>query len=253
MAKKPKILIAIPCYEHKMYWQTGLSLWHLGHNMSKLPVQFEIEIFANTFITNARNAAASRVLHDKSFDGVLFIDADMGFHPMDVVKLFGWMIKGFSIVGGNYTFKRIHWPLVEMAVKEGITGEALAEYSAIMNSNVLPIPQQNNTEVKQVDYLGMGLTMIHRKVLDKLAETYPDRIFTKPSGEPIFPFFKVEHTELGYFGTEDAYFCRLANSVGFPSYWPQSVRPAHIGVVTFEPAKSAEEVQEAIGVDPLDV
>lgn len=235
--KKPKYLISLACYEHKVYWQTALSLFYLGATKQPFPVEFSVDIFANTFITTARNQSATTVLEDPDITGILYVDADMGFFPGEVFRLLSLNMEGYKVVGGNYTFKFIHWPLVEQGVKEGVPVENLKHFCALMNSDPLPPEEQLSEDILKVNYLGMGLTAVHRSVLEAIYAKHPEKLVSqnKDGTKRIFEVFKQGHTDLGYFGTEDAYFCALAQSVGFSSYWPKEIRPAHVGVMTFAP------------------
>jgi hypothetical protein len=243
--KRPAVLVSVAAYEHKVYWQTLLSFFHLANNAHALPFRMEFALQANTFITHARNKAAADVLDDKKYEAILFVDSDMSFEPMEVLVLWHWMKRGFRIVGGNYTFKFIHWELLRAAALNGATADELPGYSAIMNSQLLHPDEQTHDVVKKVEYLGMGLTMIHRSVLETISETYPDRWYDSGKRRE-FEFFDCGQTKLGYFGTEDAYFCKLAKECGFDSYWPTTVRPGHTGVVTFQSAKSNEDILEGL-------
>jgi len=238
--KRPTVLISIACYEQKVYWQTLISMFHLANKASALPFKMELDIRANTFITHARNKAALDVLQG-DYEAVLFIDSDMSFSALEVLTLYHWMQRGFRVCGANYTFKFMHWPLIHTAVLNGATPDELPNYSGIMNSELLPEDEQKHPIVKEVNYLGMGMTFIHKSVLQAIVEKYPEG-WHETGKEKEYTFFDIGDTKLGYFGTEDAYFCKIAKEAGFKSYWPSTVRPGHTGVITFYPARTNEEI-----------
>lgn len=247
MAKKPKIIVGLACYEHKVYWQTCLSMFNLGFNMRALPFDVEFIVDANTPIIHARNNVAKHVLLNKEYIGALFIDSDMGFVPSHVMNLYEYMVKGFKIIGGNYTFKRISWPLVEKAVKEGIPTELLKYCCAESNIISLPVEEQTHPIIKESLHVGMGLTMIHRSVFETMVEQDLVSIVKKDgTEEDYYEFFAQGVTKLGYIGSEDVFFCRLAKQAGFKSYWHNEVRPMHIGTVAFEPLMPSDELANEI-------
>ena len=104
------VMVATPCYggmvgEPYLKAMTGLSILfkHYGLNFTLATLSNE------SLVTRARNTLLAMFLQNPNYTHLLFIDADIGFIPQDVVKL---LHRDKDIVTGAYPKKSINWPAV---------------------------------------------------------------------------------------------------------------------------------------------
>jgi len=237
-----KVLLSMAAYNGEVHYQTMNSIAMLAAASQHWPVKFELAVTANEFITHARNKAAKIVMEDPTYQAVLYVDSDMAFTPQDVLTLWTWMIQGKRVCGGNYSFKKLDWALIRTAARSGVSSDELPFYASRMNG--IPLIDdtgenfhEDQKECVRVDSLGAGLLFVHREVFGKIASAHPDIEVEREPNQPeskIFEFFQCGATKLGHMGTEDVFFCRLAQTVGEHTWWPQSVRPGHVGKHVFQ-------------------
>ena len=108
--RKHHVMVATPCYggmvgEPYLKAMTGLSntFKHYGLNFTLATLSNE------SLVTRAPNTLTAMFLQNPDYTHLMFIDADIGFNPQDVVKL---LHRNKDIVTGAYPKKSINWPAV---------------------------------------------------------------------------------------------------------------------------------------------
>ena len=190
------VMVATPCYggmvgEPYLKAMTGLSILfkHYGLNFTLATLSNE------SLVTRARNTLLAMFLQNPNYTHLLFIDADIGFIPQDVVKL---LHRDKDIVTGAYPKKSINWPAVHGVAMEQKPEDPL-ELAKFQASYVLNIKRDHmeTHEIPLVEGLipvldaGTGFMMIKRQVIDKMVKQYPETRYTNdlntdPSLNPYF-------------------------------------------------------------------
>ena len=113
-----RLYLGMPMYggmlsENTLHGVLGLQRWTSEHKIG-----MKLQTMGNeSLITRARNTIVSMFLDDQNFIGthLLFIDADIGFQPMNIERL---IREDKDIACGIYPRKCIHWDKVISAVKK---------------------------------------------------------------------------------------------------------------------------------------
>ena len=192
-----KILCAIPCYK-TISIQTAHSLITMLKN-----TQYETEvIFQNgIFIHQNQNNIVDFAV-ENNFDYVLFVEHDMNFEPETLNKL---LADDKDIICANYNFRSE--PRQSMVFRFNEKGE------------LENIPQRElPKETFEAGAIPTGLTLIKTSVFSKLKK----------------PYFFYEYDEEGRMkSSQDVYFCRKAQEVGYKIYCNPEVVTGHIGEEIF--------------------
>jgi len=187
---KPKLIIAIPHTGHvTMAW--ALAFRQLDHPPALYCLNRGIPLDI------ARNELASEVFkHDAEW--LFFLDSDI-IPPRDaIIKL---MSHNLDIVGGLY-YKRmppVHPAMWRLAPKPRPEGK------------YIPIMHFQKGQLIECDVIGMGCTLIHRRVLERLEQ----------------PYFKWTQWWKRDGVSEDFYFCEKAKEAGFRIYCDTSIICRH--------------------------
>lgn len=212
-----KILIATPCYDgtvHLVYMNTILELLELCEANDIETAHMTIE---GSLIETARNMMAARVINDKSFTHLLFIDSDMGF-SVDTMKTL-LQNSDLDVLG-------VASPRKEIKFGHNVSG-ALGE---------LDSPREG---IKTCDAVGTGIMLIRRRVLDALAEKLP----AYSSGGLCWPIFRHElhgHRMIG----EDLNFCVLWTALGGKVHTIVNGEVVHRGYYSFPYDANLSQVKE---------
>jgi hypothetical protein len=217
------VLIALPCYGGMVSDKTAKGLFNLGKELRTNQIDHGLITLANeSLITKGRSRIANFFINNTQYEYVMFIDADIGFEPQDVLKLLSYQR---DIVCGAYPMKSI--PL---------------QY----NYNISQPPLAEDGLIK-IDNIGFGFALIHRRVFDKIRENYEDLKYTPALGHSSYPITEAEyHNSYHYFNElkkdmaflpEDFSFFERANSVGFTSWLDTSIKLCHVGSHVFQENK----------------
>lgn len=260
-SKDVNVLIATPCYggvTHVLYNQ---SVRWLMATFQKYGIRHQVlETSTESLIPRARNAFASHVAFDLDpfgdrYTHLLFIDADIGFHPDNIIQAIGF---DKDIVALPYPCKDINWSQIIRAVQKGVTEPDLLSRMGsrpIVNTNGQAI-QFNTARPTQFPQLGTGALLIKREVLLKFAED-PARKYTLMAGERKFgsrefgcDFFQIGiNPETRYYDSEDYRFCLDARKMGFETWMLPWAITNHTGNYTFVMDIQA---QSSFGIPELD-
>lgn len=178
--------------------------WAYSMRNLRLPGQHTIHTLAGMTYDHARNEGVKAMLNG-GFQWLFFIDDDVCV-PADAFEKLSR--HGLDIVSGVY-YRRsppIGHPVMLKETPQGATF----------------IDKYTVGDMVEADLVGAGCLLIHRRVLENLAQPLGNRWFqwmmeTAPAGEKC---------------SEDFFFCRMARRAGFRVVVDTSVQCEHLGIAS---------------------
>lgn len=175
-----KLVIATPCFGgmlHNGYFQ---SILDLAVNFTRLNIPFEVMTIGNeSLIQRARNGIVAKFMADEGATHLMFIDADITFSWVSVVKL---LLTNKELSGGCYPKKCFNWDKIKHHASKNanLTDDELMAKSLDYVFN--PIYHQEGDKViiklengmASVKDIGTGFMMIKRSVIKKMIAKFPD-------------------------------------------------------------------------------
>lgn len=239
------VLIATPAYGGVTFVLYNQALRWLMATFQRYGIRHQIsETTTESLIPRARNAFGNVVAFDKDpfgndYTHLLFIDADISFHPDNIIQMLGF---NRDITALPYPCKDIDWTKIVTAVKKGVT-----DPTALSRMGSRPIINTNGEQInfdtgKPVEFpqLGTGCLLIKREVFLKFAED-PERRYNLMQGEMHFgtrkhayEFFRIGvNPETRFYDSEDYRFCLDAHKLGFKTWMLPWAVTNHTGNMTF--------------------
>ena len=151
------VLICLPCYGGNVSDKTVNGLFKLGKLMVRQDVSHGMLTVANeSLISKGRSKMANFFINNTNYEYLFFLDSDVGFEAEDVLKL---LEHKKDIVSAAYPMKTIplQW------------NYALTE----------PIKRDGN--LIAIERIGIGFTLIHRSVLEKITEKFGKELKYTPA------------------------------------------------------------------------
>lgn len=215
------VLICMPCYGGNVSDKTTNSLFNLGKTFVRNNVPHGLLTTANeSLISKGRSKMANFFINNTEYEYLFFLDADVGFDPNDVLKLLSHEEK---IVCGAY-------PMKTVPLKWNFT---------------LTEPLRKKGNLVAIERIGIGFSLIHRSVFDKIIEKYGQELKYMPTGESIghettekemnnsYHFFS-ELKENHIYLPEDLSFFTRAKQCGFQPWMDVSINLCHVGSHVFQ-------------------
>jgi len=239
--KIPSIMIATPMYGGMCSGNYMVSMLGAVQKLKefKMPVYFS-QISNESLIPRARNELVRKFL-DGGHDYLMFIDADIGFHPMAIPEL---IAADKDIVCGIYPKKEIYWDAVEKAAKAG--KDNLIDYSGAFVFNMVKnedgYVETDDMGVLEVRHGGTGFMLIKHEVFEKLkpyVPTYRVSSYRDPeTNEYVKPltyeFFATSIDHTGALLSEDYHFCELWRKHGGKVHAHPFIKLEHVGTYVYE-------------------
>ena len=229
-------LIAMPCYDRLISEPTFMSTIKACMSFREIGMKFAISTISDSLITRGRNQLVAKVMANKSFTHLLFIDVDLAFNHEDILKML-WHDK--DVITGAYPIKEILWDKVVDLVGKGVEKDKLAEKSTRFVVN--PVMGGNN-QVRvdngaiSIHDAGTGFMLIKREAFEKLFEAYPELKYTDDTGslkdderDNSYALFNSFVDEDGRFLSEDYGFCRYWQKIGGEVWVDPSIELVHLG------------------------
>jgi|APGre2960657423_1045063.scaffolds.fasta_scaffold45965_2 hypothetical protein len=215
-------------------------------------VEFQY-ISHESLITRARNSMVDAFLACAHCTHLLFLDADIGFFPEDVVRM---LSSNKSLCGAAYPKKGgINWRSVAALARKDPTlpSDELAHVSGTYVINFIEGTQEITLdEPVEVKELGTGLMLIQRNVFSQLAAAYPAKSYIPEGREGdaaakrVWAFFDTAIDPVsGRYLSEDFVFCGLWRALGGQVWLCPWVRTTHTG--PFELKGDLREVSQRLG------
>lgn len=246
---KPNVCILTPCYGGVACIEYVTSLMNTMNTFQALGINLKIEFCRNdSLVSRARNNLVAKALNDPTVTHVMFIDNDIIWEPLSIIKL---LIADKALIGGVYPLKNYFWNrltepdiiknwidaknasiLKNVLPDEGLIQNKLLNY----NLNLLPEGLQISNNIGRVRHIATGFMLIQRATLEKMFQAFPstkyidDISFLKPE-ENQFAYALFDcGVEDNHYYSEDWMFCSRWSKMGGEIWVDISINLTHIGI-----------------------
>ena len=220
------LYIGTPLYGEEVNLAYMDSIMSLSKELEKAGIpSIRQHIIHTSLITKARNECLSNFMNNTKLDYFIFIDADIGFNALDVIKMINY---DKPLIAGAYPKKHLRWEEIQKCFYNDIpeTSQELlqktSEYTIYEKEN--QIPKDGLLEVNRV---GTGFMMIKRDLIKKMAKKYPELMY-KENGKKGYGFFESAIMNKEHL-SEDYAFCERAKAVGEKVLIDPSIELTHNG------------------------
>jgi hypothetical protein len=238
---KANLFVATPMYGGVCNGAYAVGLIQMAVTLSKEDIAFRYGYMTNeSLITRGRNSLAHDFL-STDCTHLMFIDADIGFHPADIVPM---VDADKDIICGIYPKKEINWPKVEEAVKAGVPMQELHTKTGAFVVNLVggALKQEGDLyEPMQIENGGTGFMLIKRNVFETLSTTVPEYkndvwcATDEYEVKYIKEFFatSIDEESGNRLLSEDYHFCKIARKAGFTIWAAPWATLEHHGTYCF--------------------
>lgn len=243
-----KVMIGTPCYGGMVSSAYTQSVSHAAGMFAANGLILRTVFLNNeSLVQRARNYVVDAFLRSDCTH-LLFIDADIGFHPAFIAQMLMLQTKfpeKFDILVGPYPKKTIAWEKVDAVSKSGKieNPQDLSQFAGDFVINLKP-GKTSFKIAEPVEVLegGTGFMMIPREVFEKFAEAFPEKAY-KPDhhrtehfdgSRMIHAYFDcVIDPESKRYLSEDYYFCRKVVEMGGKLHLCPWMTLDHVGTYVY--------------------
>ena len=197
LSTPPKIFIATPCFGAQVSCNYTKSLIQTIELLKRENIEMQIKFLPNQIVTRARNLLACEFLNSDCTH-LFFIDADIEWNPIDVLKL---IQHKKEICVGLY------------ANKAYIHNENPDIFKRIQYSSTFYTDEYNkmsSDHLMEIKHGATGFMMIERKVFDTIKNKTEEFSY---NGIPMRDYFPCKVVNNDYL-TEDYAFCQFWREAG---------------------------------------
>lgn len=201
------ILIAVPAYGSEVKDGCATSMFRVGQLFSRLNIPTTVRTISAADVVLARNLYGALMLA-QNYTHVLFIDSDMEFRPSAIQRMLNARTPFIGVV---YPKKSLDLNKFYESSKTMTIPQAL---SSAMQFAVHTSQHQLTLKdgIGSVDYIGLGLSLIERKVFADLASNpsirrEPPNAGRAVYGGMLYGLFDQFVTPAGTLVPEDYSFC----------------------------------------------
>jgi hypothetical protein len=230
---QPHIFLATPCFGGMVgqrYMISAIALLQLGE---KSGVKVTLDLLGyESLITRGRNILVSRFLDDPTATHLLFVDADIGFDPVQVARMLRF---DEDVVAGMYPLKLHDWTsgVTNVVAGEPIDTAPLRYVGAPCDGD----EAESRDAFVSATYAGTGFMLIKRQALMKMIAAHPELRFSAahvaaaPSLSPnqYALFDCMIERETGVYLSEDYTFCRRWRDLGGKVWLDTQGALIHVG------------------------
>lgn len=252
----PTVYLLTPCFASLCYVNYVHCLMQTVELFRKFNIKLVVEFCRNdSLVTRARNNLIARAMNDPNMTHVIFIDNDISWDPVDILKL---MVADKQLIGGIYPLKNYNWnelikdkhnpynsnvvqsmlakknqsQFKQLISDENMIQHNLLKYNVNYLTNTLSI-EQNLTKLK---HIATGFMMIQRTVIEKMFLAFPstkyvdDVNFLSPDeNKYAYALFDCG-VEDGHYYSEDWLFCHRWTKMGGTIWADVSINLTHTGI-----------------------
>jgi len=254
--KNPVLYILTPCFNGTCYVNYMICLINTIEVFKKFGIELKIEFCKNdSLVSRARNNLIARAMTDPTATHFLFIDNDISWDPIDIIKL---LLADKGIIGGIYPLKTYNWSTLlkdpnnpyntnvvqnlimkknGSILKDILTDEAMIQHNMLRyNVNYLANNIQIENNITKVKHLATGFMMIRRDTIEKMMRAFPstkyidDVQFLKPEENAMAYALFDCGVEEGHYFSEDWLFCDRWSKMGGDIFIDISINLIHTGI-----------------------
>jgi len=248
--RKKRLFLAVPMYGGMCTGQFTSSFGALVAKCKEFGIHLHhYFMFNESLIQRARNYCVDEFLRTDCTH-MMFIDADIGFTPDDVMIMLNMMNDDteYDILCGPYPKKCISWEKIKVAVDKGVADEnpnALENYVGDFVINLDPKVSDGVVRLDapfQVAEAGTGFMMIARSVFERYRLATPELSY-KPDhirsehftgDREVHAYFDcVIDPETKRYLSEDYFFCWNARKADMKVWMCPFIQLSHTGTYTF--------------------
>ncbi len=228
------VLIGVPCFGGNIQYHTVNMLMSLSSSLSNAKIPHQTHFIAGeSLITRARNHLASIATFSndsagRPFSHLMFVDADISFHPEFVFKM---LKANLPIVALPYSLKSLNWRCIADVAKL-VSPESLPYFAgdpAFVSRSSFAV----DDKPVRVRAAGTGAMLISVEVFKAFVASHPDRKYkvdpkygTKSHWN--YDFFRTEILEDDLL-SEDYAFCEESARLGFGTFLLPMAVTRHTG------------------------
>lgn len=215
--RSTRLHFCIPSYGGMVNEAFFISMLKFMATANRLGLNFTVDTMVNeSLIPRGRNSLVAKFLaFEPKSTHLMFIDADIGFEPEEVLKL---ILANKDVAGGLYPKKALP---IQYVV------------------NKIPNSEKEGNLV-EVANLGTGFMLIKRQVIETLIQRRPDLHYADAIGlDPKYDPYKyalfdtqIDPSTKEYL-SEDYYFCKLWRENGGKIWADLSIKLDHTGYYKF--------------------
>jgi hypothetical protein len=232
------LVVATPCFGGQisvLYAASLFKLQKLVQNYRDLNLKVLFKD-GDALITRARASLISQFLDDPTATHLLFVDADIGFEPEQVLRL---IACGAEMCAAVYPIKRINWDKVKSTMATARPNPVAAALQYVFEVDD-PHAVVERAGFVKVRYAGTGFLMIRRSALEAMCARYPQLRYTRdhsvdaavPSAHR-FALFECMIAADGTYLSEDFAFCKRWIDMGGEIWADLNSKLNHIGPMAF--------------------
>ena len=241
--KQTHVFVATPMYGGMCLGFYAQSLLQTPPVLAQHGINFSFcAMFNESLIQRARNALVNQFLKKEEATHLMFIDADIRFDPVDIVRM---LQADKDIICGIYPKKEINWFTVQRAVEQFVPTDQLKNHTGSFVVNLVGGAHEAVVDLNsplEVLNGGTGFMLIKRQVFEKLKKKVPSYVNDvldlagQQGPDLIHEYFPVViDKETNRLLSEDYAFCQLARKKGkMKIYAAPWAKLAHVGTYIFE-------------------
>jgi len=209
----PSVNVCIPAYD-TMQVATCLSLIKLMDKFTAAKIKSTVSTFKCPYVAYGRNVLTAMFL-ESGMDYQLFIDADMEFEP--------------GVVGRMIVAQKDAICVPYRKKTQNQTLKFSVDFKDHQNINI------DNKGLVELTKGPAGLTLIHRRVYEKLMKNNPKlkikqkEIISEEANNYFYNFWDTTFDSKGNWYGEDVSFCNLIKDSGFQLYGVADGETTHHG------------------------
>ena len=232
------LVIATPCFGGQISVVYAASLFKL-QKLVRSYTNFNLKVLfkdGDALITRARSSLVAQFLDDATATHLLFIDADIGFEPEQVLRL---IQCGADMCAAVYPVKRVDWERVKSTIEAARPNPSAASLKYVFEVDD-PDAVVEKAGFLKVRYAGTGFLMIRRGALETMCARYPELKYRRDHSVDAatestnrFALFECMIAPDGTYLSEDFAFCKRWTDIGGEIWADLDSRLSHVGPVAF--------------------